>query len=139
FYALAAPLAPGSWRSELPRRAAAAATTVGVGALVALPQLAYSLPYLNRAYRFVGPGPPIPPGGEVSYYTFSHLYSGGPDSALSLLDPQRYQVPDGNELFIGIAALAVLIVGVISFRSSIRMQLGRYAVPLIAGGAIGVL
>jgi hypothetical protein len=138
-YMLTRPGTMSSWRAEFPRRLAAAATTAGVGALVALPQLVYSLPYLNRAYRFVGPGPPIPPGGEVSYHTFSHLYSGGPESIFSLLDPQRYPVADGNELFIGLAALVVLLTTAVAVRRSIRAQIGRYDLPLLAAGAIGIL
>jgi len=128
-----------SRRAELRLRVGGLVTTFALAALVALPQLAYTFPYLSRAYRFVGSGPPVPPGGSVSFATFSELYSGGPESFLSLLDPQRFPVPDGNELFLGLAALAVLVAGGIAVRGSIRAQMGRYRTPLTACVLVGAL
>lgn len=139
FYLLAGPRTGRSRRDELAPRLKGAATTAAVAALVAAPQLAYSLPYLNRAYRFVGAGPPIPPGGSVSFYIFSHLYTGGPDSVLSLLDPQQYPIADGNSLYMGLTALAVLIVGGLAFSSAVRARMGRYRWALIAIALIGIL
>jgi hypothetical protein len=124
---------------ELRSRLVGLFTTLVIAVLVALPQLAYTLPYLSRAYRFTGGAAPVPPGGSVSFTTFSKLYSGGPESVLSLLDPQRYPVPDGNELFLGLAALAVLVAGGITVRSSIRAQMGRYRVSLTACALVGAL
>lgn len=126
-------------RAELRLRLSGLVITLAVATLVALPQLAYTLPYLSRAYRFVGSGPPVPPGGSVSFATFSELYSGGPESFLSLLDPQRFPVPDGNELFLGLAALAVLVAGGIVAHGSIRAQMGRYCASLTACALVGAL
>jgi hypothetical protein len=128
-----------SRRAELRLRVSGLITTFALAILVALPQLAYTLPYLSRAYRFTGGAAPVPPGGSVSFATFSELYSGGPESVLSLLDPQRFPVPDGNELFLGLAALAVLVAAVIAVRSSICAQMGRYRVPLMACAIVGAL
>jgi hypothetical protein len=142
FYALTRPGPGKTRRTELKTRAQGLATTAATAALVALPQLAYTVPYLNRAYRFTGGAAPTPPGGAVSFKQFSQLYSGGPDSVLSLLDPQRYPVPDGNELYIGLAALAVLLASVLSLRRAVSAQLGRYSPPLVAaavGGALAML
>ncbi len=133
-------LRSGTARSvELRMRLSGLLTTFATAFVVALPELLYALPYLNRAYRFVGEGPPIPPGGKVSYAVFSTLYSGGPESVLNFLDPERFTVPDGNELFLGLAALAVLAAGGLVARTSIRSQMGRYRAFLIAAGLVGVL
>jgi hypothetical protein len=138
-YALTSPRPGEARHAELRLRVRGLATTLSIAAIVALPQLAYTLPYLSRAYRFVGPGPPIPPGGSVSFKTFSEAYSGGPESILSLLDPQRFTAPDGNELFIGLAALAVLVAGAGTLHRSIRAQVGRYGAPLAGTAIIGTL
>jgi hypothetical protein len=133
-------LRSGTVRSvELRMRLSGLLTTFATAFVVALPELLYALPYLNRAYRFVGEGPPIPPGGKVTYAVFSTLYSGGPESVLNFLDPERFTVPDGNELFLGLAALAVLAAGGLVARTSIRSQMGRYRAFLIAAGLVGVL
>jgi hypothetical protein len=138
-YALTAFPPRDARRAELRLRVSGLVTTFAVATLVALPQLAYTIPYLNRAYRFTGPTAPTPPGGSVSFKTFSELYSGSPESILSILDPQRYTVPDSNELFIGLAALAVLVTAGIVLRGSIRAQMGRYRTPLVAAAAVGAL
>jgi hypothetical protein len=138
-YVLARVDAPASRRAELLVRARGLALTLAVAGLVALPQLVYTLPYLSRAYRFTGAAAPIPPGGKVSFKEFSELYSGGPESLLSALDPQRFSVPDNNELFIGLAALAALLAAGTAVRGSIRTQLGRYGRPVGAAAAIGAL
>ena len=139
FYALTALSARSPRGAEIRARATGLALTIAVAAVVALPQLAYSLPYLNRAYRFVGPGAPLPPGGTVGFTTFSELYSGSPSSALSVLDPQIYPVPDANDLFIGLAALAVLMAGAIFLRGPVQTQMGRYRWPLTVAALIGAL
>jgi hypothetical protein len=139
FYALTKFPSPSERRAEIRSRVTGVAVTFAVAALVASPQLAYGLPYLGRAYRFTGTSTPVPPGGEVSFKEFSENYSGGPESLLSVLDPQRFTVPDNNELFLGLAALVVLLAGVATLRDSIRAQAGRYASPLAAVAIVGAL
>ncbi len=139
FYTLTAFSTPRRRRAEIRSRVTGAAVTFAVAALVASPQLAYTLPYLGRAYRFTGTSTPTPPGGEVSFKEFSEGYSGGPESLLSVLDPQRFTAPDNNELFLGLAALVVLLAGVATLRDSIRAQAGRYARPLAAVAIVGAL
>jgi hypothetical protein len=126
-------------RAALRLRITGLVTTLVAATIVALPQLAYTLPYLNQAYRFTGASTPISPGASVSFGTFSELYSGGPESILSVLDPQRFTVPDSNELFFGLAALVVLVAGGIALHRSIRAQLGPYRAPLTAAAIIGAL
>lgn len=125
------------------RRAAGAAAFVGVAVLVALPQLAYSLPYFHHAYRFTSEPAPIPPGGKVSFETFSTAYSGGPESVLSLLNPERFPVPDGNQLFLGLAALVLLVLGCTILRRDVLALLGRgvtlTVAALVAVGALAML
>jgi hypothetical protein len=126
-------------RDELLSRAKGLALTFGVAGIVALPQVAYTLPYLGRAYRFTGSAMPTPPGGKVGFKEFTEQYSGGPESLLSTLDPQHFVVPDGNELFISLAALAVLVSAGIALRGPIRAQAGRYFRPLTTAVLIGTL
>jgi hypothetical protein len=139
FYLFTALPAPGKRRAEIRSRVIGIVVMFAVAALVASPQLAYTLPYLGRAYRFTGTAIPTPPGGEVSFKEFSESYSGGPESLLSLVDPQRYPVPDSNELFLGLAALVVLIAGGVALRDSIRSKAGRYGRPLTAVAVVGIL
>jgi hypothetical protein len=114
--------------------------TIGAAATIAaLPQLVYSLPYLYRAYRFTGEPNPTPPGGKVSYETFSAAFSGGPDTALTFLDPRRFPALDGNELFIGLAALAVLLLAGVRWRAEIRTRLDGDGLALAVVAAFGVV
>lgn len=139
FYVLALPLAGRGWRAELWPRALGLLTTAAAALLVALPQLVYSLPYLDRAYRFIGAGPPIPPGGSVSFQVFTTQYTGAPDTVLSMLDPIHYPVQDGNELFMGLGALAVLLVALFAYRRAIVAPMGRYRWAIAGVGLIGAL
>lgn len=139
FYALTPLPSSVARRTALRSRVTGLVTTFVVAALLALPQLVYTLPYLGRAYRFVGAPTPIPPGGVVSFKAFSQIYSGGPESFLNFLDPQRFTVPDNNELYIGLAALAVLVIAAVTVPGMIRAQMGRYRTPLIASAILGVL
>jgi hypothetical protein len=126
-------------RAEVRVRVSGLIVTFLTAAVVALPELVYVLPYLARAYRFAGEANPVPPGGSVTFKTFSELYSGGPESILSLIDPERFTIPDGNELFMGLAALVVVVVGCVAYRPSMRVQMGRYRLALIATGLLGAL
>jgi len=139
FYVLTTRTRRATLKDEVRMRAKGIAVTALVATIVASPQLAYTLPYLGRAYRFTGAARPIPPGGEVSYREFSDDYSGGPESFLSLIDPQRYTVPDGNELFIGLAALGILVAGGLALGGQMRERAGPYAAPLVSVAVVGAL
>ena len=129
---------PGIPRSTVVRaRLFAFVTTLLVAVLVALPQLVYSLPYLGRAVRFIGPGPPVLPGHPIGFHTFANAYSGGPQSFLSLLDPQAFSVPDDNDLFLGLAGFVVLAVCWVSAPRHLWHRIGRYRAPLLAILLIG--
>ena len=139
FYALTGRRPDSTLPAEVRSRLKGVVATFVAAGIVALPQLLYTVPYLNRAYRFTGPGPPTPPGGSVSFQAFSEAFSAEPSSILNLLDPQRYTVPDSNELFIGLAALVVLVTGLVVFHAAIRAQLGRYLAPLAGAAIVGGL
>ena len=139
FYALTPALPGAQRRATMRARGKGILVTFAAAGVVALPQLLYTLPYLGRAYRFTGPGPPTPPGGSVSFQAFSEAFSAEPASVLDMLDPQRYPVTDSNELFIGLAALVALAVGVVVSRGVIRACVGRYRAPLIACALVGAL
>jgi hypothetical protein len=126
-------------RRELGVRLLAAVVTVLTAAIVALPQLAYTLPYLKRAYRFVGTTNPVPPGGNISFSTFANLVSGGPDSALSLLDPQRYPVIDNNAVYLTLGGLAIVLLVAGTHRSRLWRSLGEQRWAVIAILIIGAL
>lgn len=139
FYALTGSRAGRSRSGTVRPRVIGLATTAIAAVIVAAPQLAYSLPYLGRAYRFVGVGPPVAPGGTISFDVFTRAYTGGPDSVLNLLDPQRFPVPDGNDLFLGLCALVVLVAGLLTTRGRLMPGLGRYRTPVVATLGVGAL
>jgi hypothetical protein len=126
-------------RAELRARLSGLVVTALVAVLVAAPQLAYSLPYLGRAYRFVGAGHPVAPGGSVSFNVFVHAFSGGPQSFLSLLDPRAFPVPDANSLYLGLGTVAVLALVSVREPAQLRRRFGRFWWSVVAILVFGVL
>lgn len=92
------------WR--VARLGAIAATAC---AAIALPQLLTSATYLSDAYRWIGSSEPIGPGQPVPLATFLTRHIVRPGDVLTLLDPWRVPADDGNSLFIGGAALLMLL------------------------------
>lgn len=115
---------------------------IGIAAglvVVALPQIVYSLPYLAQAYRFTSEPHPTAPGEKISFEAFVRDYAGGPDAALSLLNPQAYDVPDANTLFIGIAGLAAVLIALALVRRRALAALRGYGWAIAGIGLLGAL
>ena len=79
-------------------------SAVAIGA----PQLWVSSSYLPHAYRIQAAGY-IGPGEKLSYGAFSKAFNVDIHEFSNLLDPVTYQVRDGNNLFIGLAPLGIIV------------------------------
>jgi hypothetical protein len=108
------------WLHIIGKRMLGLLAVVGISFIVASPQLILSAQYLPQAYRFVGDSHPIGPGDKVSIGTFTKTFSYEPQGILSLINPVRFPVVDGNELYIGLIGLAVIAVTIIFCRRSLR-------------------
>ena len=85
---------------------------VGVTALVVMsPQLWVSASYLPDTYRVNNNGY-AGPGEKINYAGFSSTYNLGIHEVFNLWDPVSYSVKDGNNFFIGLVPLSVLVLGV---------------------------
>jgi len=88
--------------------------------IIALPQIYISAQYLPKAVRFVGDSRPIGPGQKVSAVTFITKYTFQPQDSLSLVDPVRYPVSDGNTIYIGLIGLAIVITALAFCRRKLK-------------------
>ena len=82
--------------------------------VVSGPQLVPGLEYLQVAYRHVGAAGPLHPGESVPYDIFAYTNIIEPSQFLNLLDPAKYYIPDGNEIYIGVFPL--LLIGLFLIR-----------------------
>jgi len=97
------------WDVVLPsiKRLVAAAI---IAVVVASPQLIVSASYLGNSYRnqadgFVGPGQ------KTDYAEFAKGFNLNMHDFFDLVDPTTYPISDGNDIFIGLAPLFVILVG----------------------------
>lgn len=93
--------------------------SVLLGFVIAAPQLLLSAQYLPQAYRFVGDAKPIGPSEKVSFVTYTKTFSYKPQDTLSLVDPTQFTVVDGNEVYVGLAALAIVALVLLKFRGEL--------------------
>jgi hypothetical protein len=82
---------------------------VGAAAVIALPQLWVSASYLPDAYRIQAEGYGAP-GEKIEYGPFSKAFNLDIHEFFNLIDPVSYPIRDGNNIFIGLAPLVVIIV-----------------------------
>ena len=87
--------------------------------IIALPQVLLSAQYLPHAVRFVGDPQPITTSQKVSLKTFTTTYTYKPEDTLSLFNPVQYPVADGNETYVGLVGLAVIVFCVLLLRQSL--------------------
>lgn len=93
---------------------------VGVSAiLIMLPQLVVSGYYLTHAYRVQASGL-IGPDEKIGYGEFAKPYNIDMHEFINLVDPVTYQMRDGNNMFIGLAPLAVILVVAFIGRKQLR-------------------
>ncbi|HSW98358.1 MAG TPA: YfhO family protein [Candidatus Saccharimonadales bacterium] len=97
------------WLKTTGKRLAALVIVVMGSLVVALPQVALSAQYLPHAVRFVGDSQPIGPGQKVSLGTFTKQFSFKLPDTLSVFDPVQYPVVDGNEIYVGLAGLTIVV------------------------------
>ncbi len=99
----------GSWLKALGKRLLGVVGVVLLSLFFALPQLIVTVQYLPQAVRFVGDAQPISPSDTVSFETFTKTYAYPISDTLSLIDPAKFPVIDGNELYVGLIGLALII------------------------------
>lgn len=100
-------------------RAAGLTLAALIAVVLALPQLILSARYLPLSYRFVGEAEPIELGQKVGFVTFTKTYSYKLENFLSLIDPVQYPVIDGNELYIGLLGLLLVVLLLTRGRSAL--------------------
>ncbi len=117
------------------------AKVLAISLIVALPQIFVSAQYLPQAYRFVGDSRPIGPSERVSIGTFTKTFSYPPEGFLSLLNPTKYTVVDGNELYIGLIGLVLMIFLVTAGREKLKKHAvwQRYKLFIIGTSALSFI
>jgi hypothetical protein len=108
------------WLRTLLSRFVAFGIAVAGSLIVALPQVVLSAQYLPQAVRFVGDTQPIGPNDKVSAHTFTVTYSYKPENVLSVVDPVKYSVVDGNEVYITLLGLVVVLAAFGLFKTQLR-------------------
>ncbi len=82
---------------------------VGITAgIVALPQLIISAGYLPHAYRIQAVGY-AGPNEKISYRDFSKTFNVDIHEGANLIDPVSYSIKEGNNIFIGLVPLGIII------------------------------
>ena len=79
--------------------------------IIAAPQIYISMIYLPHTYRIQASGY-VGPGEKIDYGDFSKSFNLDIHEFINLVDPVTYQVRDGNNLFIGLAPLAIIILAI---------------------------
>lgn len=79
-----------------------------VAAIVALPQVWVSASYLGNSYRIQASGY-AGPGQKISYGEFSKSFNLDMHEFTNMIDPGSYPIRDGNNIFMGLAPLAVIL------------------------------
>lgn len=93
---------------------------VGAAAIaIALPQLWISASYLPNAYRVQSTGY-VAPGNKISYEDFARSFNLNPHEFTNLIDPVSYPVRDGNDPFIGLAPLAIIVLALVMVRTKFK-------------------
>lgn len=98
----------GGIRRRVIRFAGALALLGVIACAASAPQLVPGLEYLQVAYRNVGAARPLYPGEVVPFAIFAYTNIVEPSQFLNLLDPAKYYIPDGNEIYIGVFPLLLI-------------------------------
>ncbi|HSW98366.1 MAG TPA: hypothetical protein VLF71_00860 [Candidatus Saccharimonadales bacterium] len=126
------------WLKTALRRMAALGIVVGISALIALPQVLLSAQYLPRAYRYVGEPKPVAPTAKISFITFTKTFSYAPDQIFSIVDPVKFPVEDGNEVYVGLVGLGMLTTMLALFRRQLKEHAVWRSYRYFIIGGIGV-
>lgn len=96
------------------------AIIVAATVIVALPQLILSLQYMKNAYRWVNYF--AAPDEKFSYAIYAKGFHMDPHEIANLINPWNYPIRDGNNIFIGLGCLALLLIGVTMFRGFTKFK-----------------
>ena len=110
------------WGRVVVKRLGALIAVIAASLVIAFPQVVLSAQYLPHAVRFVGDSQPIGPSQKVSTGTYISHFNFNPQDFLSLVDPVKYTVADGNEIYIGLVGLATVLAVALIFRKSLRQH-----------------
>lgn len=96
------------------------AAVVGLAAgAIAFPQLWVSASALPTAYRVQATGY-VAAGNKIKYEEFAKSFNLDPHEFANMVDPTSYPIKDGNEPFIGLAPLALIIMAVVLARARMK-------------------
>lgn len=79
--------------------------------VIAAPQLWISSSYLTNSYR-IQAGGYVGPDDKIGYGEFAKSFNLDIHEFINLVDPVTYQIRDGNNIFIGLAPLGVIILAI---------------------------
>ena len=127
------------WLRTAVRRMRAVIVVVGISVLIALPQVLLSAQYLPRAYRYVGEPKPVASTAKISFITFTKTFSYAPDQIFSIVDPVKFPVEDGNEVYVGLVGLGMLITVLALYRKQLSEHVAwrSYKYFIIGGIMVG--
>lgn len=91
---------------------------VAASVAVALPQLLLSYQYLPNAYRIQASGYQSP-DTSLDYAHFAKPFNVDPSEFANLIEPKKYPVKEGNNLYIGLLPLGIIILALIYSRKKI--------------------
>ncbi len=87
--------------------------------VITLPQLWLTSQYLPNAYRIQAEGY-LGPGQKIDYGHFAKSFSLNIHEFANLVNPGPYPIRDGNDIFMGLLPLALLILAAIFVRKQIK-------------------
>jgi len=90
--------------------------------VVMLPQLVVSAHYLANSYRIEAVGYAAP-GQKISYANFSKAFNVNIHEFANLIDPVSYPIRDGNNMFIGLVPLMLILFGLTLGRHQLKRSL----------------
>ena len=87
--------------------------------VVALPQIWLSAQYLPHTYRIQAEGY-LGPKEKLDYGHFAKSFSIEPHEAANFIDPVKYPIRDGNNFFIGLFPLGIIILALVLAQQKIK-------------------
>lgn len=98
-------------------------TILTTAIITALPQLILSLQYMKNAYRWVNYY--AAPNEKFSYAIYAKGFHMDPHEIANLINPWNYPMRDGNNIFIGLGCLALILIGLTMFNGLSKFKTWR--------------
>lgn len=95
------------------------AVVLGSMIVIAAPQLWISLPYLSDTYRVQASGY-VGSDEKIDYGDFSKSFNIDMHEFANLIDPVSYPIRDGNNIFIGLAPLVVIVIACFALQKKFK-------------------